>query len=110
MRGLVREGNAGAAAPQRTDGTPGRNLWHWARRGIGLAFLLLVVALIVRYARNVDWDDVWRSLQALPARVISPGTSLIRSSRPLKPSAIATGPAGRSNSLPDTVPSTVFWV
>src|SRR3546814_948553 len=29
--------------------------------------------------------------QALPARVISPGTSLIRSSRPLMPSAIETG-------------------
>src|SRR3546814_5386781 len=37
--------------------------------------------------------------QALPARVISPGTSLIRSSRPLMPSASETGPAGRSDNL-----------
>lgn len=83
MRGLVREGNVGAAAPEQTEGAPGRSLWHWARRGIGLAFLLLVVALIVRYARNVDWDDVWRSVQALPARVIAEAALLTAASHVL---------------------------
>jgi uncharacterized membrane protein YbhN (UPF0104 family) len=50
--------------------------WAWIKRGVGLAFLLLVVVMIVRYARNVDWDDVWASVRALPLPVIAQAAAL----------------------------------
>lgn len=43
-----------------------RSWWPWARRGATLAFLAVVAALLWRYARNVDWDDVWSSVQDTP--------------------------------------------
>ncbi len=48
--------------------------------------------------------------QPLLARVISPGTSLISSSRYWKPIAPSTSPAGRSKSGPETVPSMLHCV
>ncbi|RZI93106.1 MAG: UPF0104 family protein, partial [Rubrivivax sp.] len=44
--------------------------WSWIKRGIGAVFLALVVVMIVRYARTVDWDEVWASVRALPASVL----------------------------------------
>lgn len=64
-----------ARAPH-AGGLPRHTAWHWAKRGIGIAFLLVVVVLIVRYARNVDWDDVWRSVRALPGRVLLQAAAL----------------------------------
>lgn len=40
--------------------------WPWAKRIVGLAFMVLVIALLVRYARRVDWDEVKDSLRELP--------------------------------------------
>lgn len=40
--------------------------WPWAKRIVGLLFMLLVITLLVRYAQRVDWDDVMESLRALP--------------------------------------------
>lgn len=56
----------------QSDLPPARaSTWAWVKRGVGLAFLLLVVVMIVRYARNVDWDEVWASVRALPLTVIA---------------------------------------
>lgn len=44
--------------------------WPWALRGIGLAFVLLVAALLYRQAQTVDWPGVGRAMQALPAPVL----------------------------------------
>ncbi len=43
-----------------------RSWWPWAKRGVTLVFFALVAALLWRYARNVDWDDVWSSVQDTP--------------------------------------------
>ena len=48
------------------DHRPSRPWWPWTRRLLTLVFFVAVFALLVRFARNVDWDDVFASLLALP--------------------------------------------
>ena len=43
-----------------------RRWWPWARRAFTLAFFALVLTLLWRYARNVDWDDVLDSVRQTP--------------------------------------------
>ena len=50
--------------------------WSWIKRGVGAAFLLLVAVMIVRYARSVNWDEVWASVRALPLSVIAQAAAL----------------------------------
>lgn len=58
------------AAP-RKRARPGRHAtWTWIKRSVGIAFLAFVAVLIVRYARNVDWDEVGASVRALPASTV----------------------------------------
>jgi uncharacterized membrane protein YbhN (UPF0104 family) len=40
--------------------------WPWARRLLTVLFFGAVAALLVRYARNVDWDDVFDSVRNTP--------------------------------------------
>jgi len=42
-------------------------LWDWTKRGLSLLFFLAVAALLVRYTRHIDWDDVWASVVNTPA-------------------------------------------
>jgi glycosyltransferase 2 family protein len=44
--------------------------WPWIKRVGGGLFLLVVVGLLVRYARNVDWLRVKESVLALPHPVL----------------------------------------
>ncbi|HWI83514.1 lysylphosphatidylglycerol synthase domain-containing protein [Ramlibacter sp.] len=44
-----------------------RQGWHWAKRGFSILFFAAVAALLVRYGRNVDWEDVLDSVRTLPA-------------------------------------------
>jgi glycosyltransferase 2 family protein len=44
--------------------------WPWAKRIGGGLFLLVVAALLVRYARNVDWPRVKDSILELPRPVL----------------------------------------
>lgn len=44
--------------------------WPWVKRILGLAFLLVVGALLVRYARTVDWGQVKQSVLELPREVL----------------------------------------
>jgi glycosyltransferase 2 family protein len=48
------------------DHRPSRPWWSWTRRLLTLVFFVAVFALLVRFARNVDWDDVFASLLDLP--------------------------------------------
>jgi len=41
--------------------------WPWIKRGAAWLFFAAVAALLLRYGRNVDWDDVLESLRSLPA-------------------------------------------
>src|SRR5687768_5992352 len=45
---------------------PSRPWWPWTRRLLTMLFFVAVLALLVRYARNVDWDDVFQSLRDTP--------------------------------------------
>ncbi|HSV35783.1 MAG TPA: lysylphosphatidylglycerol synthase domain-containing protein [Ramlibacter sp.] len=58
---LVRPRARGKAVPKRA-----RPWWPWARRALTVLFFAAVIALLVRFARSVDWNDVMRSLQATP--------------------------------------------
>jgi uncharacterized membrane protein YbhN (UPF0104 family) len=40
--------------------------WPWTKRIVGFVFIAVVLALLVRYARTVDWDKVRQSIQELP--------------------------------------------
>jgi len=40
--------------------------WPWTRRALTLLFFGVVIALLVRYARTVDWSDVMASLRGTP--------------------------------------------
>jgi uncharacterized membrane protein YbhN (UPF0104 family) len=47
-----------------------RPWWPWVRRVLLAAFLAVVAALLVRYARRIDWPEVWHNLVSLPHRVV----------------------------------------
>jgi len=44
--------------------------WPWLRRGIVAAFLVAVAVLMIRYARNIDWQEVWHTMVTLPKGVL----------------------------------------
>lgn len=44
--------------------------WVWLKRILTAAFLLVVAVFIVRYARNVDWREVWQSVRDKPPGVL----------------------------------------
>jgi glycosyltransferase 2 family protein len=60
------------AAPARVEPQPfGMPLrphpwWTWTKRGLSLLFFAAVIWLLVRYARNIDWDDVLDAVQTTP--------------------------------------------
>ena len=45
--------------------------WTWTKRGLSLLFFVAVIALLARYARNIDWDDVWASVVNTPAPALA---------------------------------------
>lgn len=44
--------------------------WNWAKRILSLVFFGAVIALLVRYGRTVDWDDVLASLRSTPIPIL----------------------------------------
>jgi uncharacterized membrane protein YbhN (UPF0104 family) len=65
------------AASRRDDSVPfGMPLhphpwWTWTKRALSVLFFVAVAALLVRYARNIDWDDVWASVVNTPAPALA---------------------------------------
>ena len=51
----------------QSPGGPGRARWHLLGRVLTWAFFLLVLALLARQARSIDWNAVGASLSRLPA-------------------------------------------
>jgi glycosyltransferase 2 family protein len=51
------------AAPAHREHHP---WWPWVKRGLSLLFFATVAVLLVRYARNIDWDDVLASVRNTP--------------------------------------------
>jgi uncharacterized membrane protein YbhN (UPF0104 family) len=56
---------AQSSEPPRT-GWRSRPWWPWLRRALTILFFAAVITLLVRYARNVDWDDVVASIRGTP--------------------------------------------
>jgi glycosyltransferase 2 family protein len=67
-------------APAGTHERPKHPWWPWIKRGLSLLFFAAVVALLVRYGRNVDWDDVLDSLRTLPAPALLAAVALAATS------------------------------
>lgn len=65
-----------AAEPRRPDAAgpspawASRPWWPWVKRGLTLAFFVVVAVFTVRYARNVDWKEVWQAIVETPLGVL----------------------------------------
>jgi uncharacterized membrane protein YbhN (UPF0104 family) len=57
---------AARAAPGEPGHWRSQAWWPWTRRLLSLLFFGVVVWLLVRYGRNVDWEDVLDSLRNTP--------------------------------------------
>lgn len=69
---------AGAPAPAGAAAQPARasGAWALARRAATWLFLALVLVLVVRQARTIDWSDVLDSLRAIPLRALLAAAAL----------------------------------
>ena len=54
--------------------------WPWVKRIVSWLFFAAVAALLVRYGRNVDWDDVLESVRSLPAPALLTAVALAAAS------------------------------
>jgi len=68
------------AAPARARDSHPRRWWPWTKRILGWLFFLAVLALLTRYARNVDWQDVLDSVRDTPAPALMAAIALAASS------------------------------
>jgi uncharacterized membrane protein YbhN (UPF0104 family) len=76
---LVKPRPRRAAAPAPTD-RPAHPWWPWIKRILSLLFFAAVAFLLVRYARNVDWDDVWGSVTQTPLPALAGAAALAAAS------------------------------
>lgn len=53
-----------------------RRRWPLLKRILTIAFMVAVVALLINYARNVEWDQVWQALRAYDAWVLIAAAAL----------------------------------
>jgi glycosyltransferase 2 family protein len=51
-------------------------VWTWVKRALSILFFIAVAVLLVRYARNIDWDDVWASVVNTPAPALAVAVGL----------------------------------
>lgn len=55
-----------ASAPDRPSATVRRSWWPWLKRAAGLAFMILVIALLASQARSIEWAEVLTALEDYP--------------------------------------------
>ena len=59
--------------------------WPWLKGALTLAFFTVVAAMLFKYARNVNWREVWAAIRAYPwpvlmaAAVLAAGSHLVYS-------------------------------
>jgi uncharacterized membrane protein YbhN (UPF0104 family) len=63
----------GGPAPRQA---PKRPWWPWLQRALTLAFFALIAVFSIRYARGVDWAQVWAAIVGTPARVLAGAAAL----------------------------------
>lgn len=74
-------GDARRPAPSARSGSiASRPWWPWARRILTGAFFALVAWYSIRYARNVDWAEVWQTMLDTPAGVLATACALVAAS------------------------------
>ena len=64
------------AAPSQAGPGTAHPVWHWIKRVLSLLFFVAVTALLVRYARTIDWDDVLDSVRNTPGPALLAATLL----------------------------------
>lgn len=80
LRQRAGSGESGAGpAPRKTA----RPWWPWLKRALTFAFFALVAVFSIRYARNVDWAEVWAAITGTPARVLLAAAALAAASHAL---------------------------
>ena len=52
------------------SGLAAKRWWPWLKRILTFAFFALVAWYSIRYARNVDWGEVWQTILATPRSVL----------------------------------------
>ena len=68
------------AAPGRHGQPDPHPVWHWIKRALSLLFFVAVTALLVRYAGNIDWEDVLDSVRNTPGPALLAATLLAATS------------------------------
>ena len=69
-----------APAPAHAPPQHAHPLGPWVKRIVSWLFFAAVAALLVRYGRNVDWDDVLESVRSLPAPALLTAVALAAAS------------------------------
>ncbi|ROZ66263.1 UPF0104 family protein [Ramlibacter sp. WS9] len=72
-----------AGTREQPDSDTSPPWWRWTRRGLSLLFFAAVAYLLVRYARNIDWDDVLASVRNTPAPTLLAAAVLAATSHAL---------------------------
>src|SRR5688572_4508366 len=63
--------HAHRAPPRKKKSRLGEKAWWpWVKRVLTFAFFALVAWYSIRYARNVDWGEVWRTILDTPRNVL----------------------------------------
>lgn len=63
-------------AAKKAGGWTSRPWWPWLKRAVTLAFFVVVAVFLVRYARNVDWREVWHAMLGTPRGVLAGAVAL----------------------------------
>ncbi|MDB5848375.1 MAG: hypothetical protein JWP29_2127 [Rhodoferax sp.] len=87
-----------------------RRWWPWVKRGLALVFFALVVLLLVRQTRNIEWTEVWRGLQALPVPVLLAAAGLALASHLLYACFDLLGRHYAGHSLPTATVMAITFV
>ncbi|MBL4834027.1 MAG: UPF0104 family protein [Pseudomonas sp.] len=53
-----------------------KSKWFWINRALTLIFFIAVPTLLYIQARNIDWQEVWQTLQTYPATVLLAGAGI----------------------------------
>src|SRR6185369_11840882 len=68
------------AAPAEREHSGSHPWWPWTKRVLSILFFLAVAWLLVRYARNVDWQDVLDSVLETPRPALLAAAALAATS------------------------------
>ena len=80
LRQRAGSGDSGAGPAPRKTAHP---WWPWLRRVLTFASFALVAVFSIRYARTVDWGEVWAAITGTPAQVLLAAAALAAASHAL---------------------------